>query len=150
MTKATSKCQREGGLWKVERWRKKCAERESVLLREMEEWIRVKSQIKKDVQWLQMGVWFRPAETNVNVCRQTGLRGADRREMVSTCYMPGLLSFLPHSWMTHTQTWAYSLVCGCLPVSSVLSCALCTWGQREGWMSSPFLASPPLIFDPAA
>ena len=46
-------------------------------------------QSRKDVLCLQMGVWFRPAEANANVCRQTGLRGADRREMVSTCYTAG-------------------------------------------------------------
>lgn len=31
----------------------------------------------------------RPVEANANVCRQTGLRGADRREMASTCCITG-------------------------------------------------------------
>lgn len=36
-----------------------------------------------------MGLQFRSVDANVNVCRQTGLRGADRREMASTCYIAG-------------------------------------------------------------
>lgn len=41
----------------------------------------------RDVEWLQ--IWCRPVEANVNVCRQTRLRWADRREMASTCCRAG-------------------------------------------------------------
>lgn len=71
----------------------------------------------------------RPVEANVNACRQTGLRGADRREMASTCYIAGppLLS-TPQLHDTQTHTWIYTLACVCVrvcpcPLPSVVSCA---------------------------
>lgn len=72
-----------------------------------------------------MGVWCRPVEANVNACVQTGLRGADRREMASTCYIAGpLLSPKLHD--THTQmytlVWNCVGVCPC-PLPPVLSSA---------------------------
>lgn len=95
----------------------------------------------------------RPVEANVNACRQTGLRGADRREMASTCYIAGppLLSTPQlHDTQTHMDLHTSLCLCACLPVSSALSLVLCSRRQLEGWMSSLLLASPPLIFDPAA
>lgn len=83
----------------------------------------------------------------MNACRQTGLRGADRREMASTCYIAGA-SLLSTPQLHDTHTHAY--VCVCVPVSSALSLVLCSRRLREGWMSSLLLASPPLIFNPAA
>lgn len=48
----------------------------------------------------------------MNACRQTGLRGADRREMASTCYIAGapLLS-TPQLHDTHTHTHIIRCVC---------------------------------------
>lgn len=91
----------------------------------------------------------------MNACRQTRLRRADRREMASTCYIAGpLLLSTPqlHDTLTHTHRLIYAGVClsVCVFMSSALSLVLCSRRQQEGWMSSPLLASPPLIFDPAA
>lgn len=58
-----------------------------------------------------MGMRCRPVEANVNACRQTGLRGADRREMASTCYIAGppLLS-TPQLHDTHTYKSTHQCV----------------------------------------
>lgn len=92
----------------------------------------------------------------MNACRQTGLRGADRREMASTCYIAGppLLS-TPQLHDTHTHINSHSCVClcVCVGVAHVLcpqSCPVLLEAERERWMSFLLLASPPLIFDPAA
>lgn len=83
----------------------------------------------------------------MNMCRQKELRGADRREMASTCYIAGPPPSLPHSCMTHMHVNLHAGVylCGCLavcPLPSVLSCA--SGGrQRDGCplLSSPCLSS---------
>lgn len=86
-----------------------------------------------DSRW---GCDCRPVEANVNMCRQKELRGADRREMASTCYIAGPPPSLPHSCMTHMHVNLHAGVylCGCLavcPLPSVLSCA--SGGrQRDG------------------
>lgn len=94
---------------------------------------------KKDVEWLQMVVWFRPAEANVTVCRQTGLRGADNREMASTCYIAGRrVSFTPQLHDTHLL---HECVSVCWLVSPAFSLVRCTWRQRGmDVLSSPCLS----------
>lgn len=69
-----------------------------------------KTDIEKDVQILQMDVWFRTPEANASVYRQTGLRGADRHEMVSTCYIAGPPFFCTLQ-LHDTQTCIFSQVC---------------------------------------
>lgn len=102
-----------------------------------------------------MGIRCKPEEANVNVCRQIGLRGADRREMASTCYIAGLPALSTpqlRDTNTHTHVNLHGSVylCGCLPVSSALSFVLCSWRPAEGRMSSLLLASCPPIFDPTS
>lgn len=102
----------------------------------------VKMENKEDVEWLQMGMWFRPAETNGNVCRQTGLRGADRREMVSTCYMAGpplLFTLQLHDTHRHGSTHQ----CVCLLQFSALSRGLHTRGRERG--GCPLFSLPLLL-----
>lgn len=81
----------------------------------------------------------------MNACRQTGLRGADRREMASTCYIAGppLLS-TPQLHDTHTHTHKFTLSCvsvWVLPMPSVLSCAP-GGRERDG---CPFFSLPLLL-----
>lgn len=88
----------------------------------------------------------KPGEANVNACRQIGLRGADRREMASTCYIAGIPAlFTPQLHDTHAYVNLHASVY--LPVSSALSFVLCSCRLAEGQMSSLLLASHPLIFN---
>lgn len=86
-----------------------------------------------------MVVWFRPAEANATVCRQTGLRGADKREMASTCYIAGRrVSFTPQLHDTHLL---HECVSVCWLASSAFSLVRCTWRQRAmDALSSPCLS----------
>lgn len=98
-----------------------------------------------------MGMRCRPVEANVNMCRQKELRGADKREMASTCYIAGPPPSLPHSCMTHTHVNLHAGVYlrGCLlvcPLPSVLSCASGGW-QRDGYrlFSLPLVLSSSIL-----
>lgn len=88
-----------------------------------------------------MGVSCRPVEANVNTCGQTGLRGADRREMASTCCIAGpLLPSSPQLHDTHINLHTCVCVCPC-PLPSALSWAL--WRHRGmDALSSPCPSSP--------
>lgn len=75
----------------------------------------------RDVEWLQ--IWCRPVEANVNVCRQTRLRWADRREMASTCCRAG----------PSTPLHLYVCVCVCIMWGTESSLSRAPRGQQRVW-----------------
>lgn len=77
-------------------------------------------------------------EANVNVCRPTGLKGVDRREMASTCCITGPSTHLypTVAWRAHKDTWGQDCI---LSLASrgmdVLLCS-CLWSSFFKWLTS--------------